>query len=223
MTKIKFSTLIITLFFFSLGAQEFFEGELHYNIEYESINENIPIEFLEIEMGKSFTAYVKEDRYAMIYHSTGQQGWMKIIVRLDQGYSYTEFEKLDTITKVKFGKGTNELIKFNRNTTDKKKILGEDCESITLEYKSKEKGSPFQEIRGKYYFNPKYRLNPNRYSEYTDGFWNLFVKESASISIRNEITFYPLFKSIQEVTSITEKKIDKGMFEPNKNKEIKIE
>lgn len=223
MTKIKFSTLVIIFFVYSLSAQEFFEGELNYKIQYELIDKNIPAEFLEIELGKSFTAYVQEDRYAMIYHAKGQQGWMKVIVRLDQGYSYTEFEKLDTITKSKFGKEINELIKFKRNPNDKRKILGENCESITLQYKSKEIGSPFQEIRGKYYFNPIYRLNANLYSEYTDGFWNLFVKESGAISIRNEIEFYPIFKAVQEATSITQKKVDKIMFEPNKNKVIKIE
>ncbi len=65
-------------------------------------------------------------------------------------------------------------------------------------------------MRGKYYFNPKYKLNAKLYSEYTDCFWNLFVKESNAINIRNETEFYPLFKSIQEVTSIVQKNIDKA-------------
>ena len=63
----------------------------------------------------------------MIYHGKGQQGWMKIIVRLDKGYSYTEFEKLDTITKSKFGTEKNDLIRFERNQNDEKIILGEKC------------------------------------------------------------------------------------------------
>lgn len=223
MNKIKISVVLIIFYAFSLNAQDFFEGELNYKIEYQSNNENLPTSMLEREFGTSFTAYVKEDRYAMIYHGKGQQGWMKIIVRLDEGYSYTEFEKLDTITKNKFGTEKNHLIKFERNQNDKKIILGEKCESITLQYKPKDSISFFTEMRGKYYFNPKYKLNAKRYSEYTDGFWNLFVKESNAISIRNETEFYPLFKSIEEVTSIVEKNIDKAVFEPNPNKTLKTD
>ncbi|WP_396632584.1 hypothetical protein [Maribacter sp. R86514] len=223
MNKIKISVVLIIFYAFSLNAQDFFEGELNYKIEYQSNNESLPTSMLEREFGTSFTAYVKEDRYAMIYHGKGQQGWMKIIVRLDEGYSYTEFEKLDTITKSKFGTKKNDLIKFERNQNDKKIILGEKCESITLQYKPKDSLSFFTEMRGKYFFNPKYKLNAKRYSEYTDGFWNLFVKESNAISIRNETEYFPLFKSIEEVTSIEEKNIDKAVFEPNPNKTLKTD
>ncbi|WP_151894054.1 hypothetical protein [Patiriisocius marinistellae] len=83
----------------NIYGQEYFEGEIIYEIEYEPINPNIPKEYLENEFGKSFNAYIKEDRYAMIYHGNGLKGWMKTIVRLDLGYSYTEFEKSDTIAK----------------------------------------------------------------------------------------------------------------------------
>ncbi|WP_394751261.1 hypothetical protein [Spongiimicrobium salis] len=220
--KKRYLLLVFYIFFIvSLNAQEYFEGELQYKITYESNNGNLPISVLEREFGKSFTAYVKEDRYAMIYHGEGQNGWMKTIVRLDQGYSYTEFEKLDTIVKTKFGSEKNNLMKFDRNANNKKEILEETCESVTLEYKPMDPNSFFSEMRGTYYFNPKYKLNAALYSEYTDGFWNLFVKESQSISIRNETEFYPLFKSIQEAISIEEKSMDDSIFEPNPNKVLK--
>lgn len=222
MNKIKLSITLILFYVGAIHAQEFFEGEVKYNIEYQSNNANLPTSVLEQEFGTSFTAYVKEDRYAMVYHATGQQGWMKIIVRLDEGYSYTEFEKLDTITKSKFGTERNDLITFKRNQNDKKIILGETCESITLHYKPKDTSSFFSEMRGKYYFNPNYKLNATLYSEYTDGFWNLCVEESNALSIRNETEFYPHFKSIQEVTSIVQKNIDNDIFEPNANKVITI-
>lgn len=223
MKKTILSISFFLIFIYSLKAQEFFEGELNYKIEYQSSNESIPNAILEREFGKTFTAFVKEDRYAMIYHAEGKQGWMKVIVRLDEGYTYTEFEKSDTIVKTKFGKESNELIEFKRNPDDKREILGNECESITLQYRPKGSDSFFQEMRGKYYFNPKYRLNPKLYSDHTEGFWNLYVQESESISIRNEIEYFPLFKTIQEVTSIVEKKVDETIFEPNKSKAIKLE
>ena len=215
---------IITITFILINccySQNYFEGEIEYQLSYEPINKNISSEILQKEFGKSFTAYVKEDRYALIYHAEGKQGWMKVIVRLDEGFSYTEFEKSDTISKTKFGSEKEELISFKRNTNDKKKVLGTDCESISINYKPKDvETSFFQLHKGTYYFDPKYKLNSRLYSNYTDGFWNLYVKESEAVSIRNEVEFYPLFKSIQEASSIEQKKVDDSVFEPNSKKVI---
>ncbi len=218
--KIKTLILLFLLLISKSYGQEYFEGQIEYKIEYELLNPNISKDYLYTELGNSFTAYVQEDRYAMIYHGKGQLGWMKIIVRLDQGYSYTEYEKKDTISKTKFGLEKNKLLEFNRNSDNKKEVLGELCESITIEYKPSDPKSFFQTYKGKYYFNPKYKLNSDLYKNYTDGFWNLFVKESKSISIRNETEFYPLFKANQEAVSIDKKKIPTKIFEPNNQKVI---
>ncbi|WP_299215746.1 hypothetical protein [uncultured Aquimarina sp.] len=220
MTHLKRLTLLIALLVVQISiGQEYFEGELFYSIQYEPINKSIPVEYLEKEMGTSFSAYVQEDRYAMIYHAEGTQGWMKIIVALKEGYSYTEYEKSDTIIKTKFGTEKEELVEFKRNT-DKKEVLNELCESVTINYKPLEPDAYVEMIKGTYYFNPKYKLNAKFYKNYTDGFWNLFVNEAKSISIRNETEFYPLFKTIQEVTLIEEKKIPDEVFELNASKVI---
>jgi len=48
-------TGILIIYCLTFGiAQEFFEGELIYKVDYELINENIPVELLENEMGNSF-------------------------------------------------------------------------------------------------------------------------------------------------------------------------
>lgn len=201
-------------------GQEYFEGEINYEIEYQPVNSNIPKSFLENEIGSSFKAYIKEDKYAMKYNSTGQKGWMKIIVRLDQGYTYTEFEKSNTIIKTKFGNEHESLIEFKRNTEDKKEILGEQCESVTINYETKNPEATHKIVKGKYYFNPKYRINPELYKNYTDGFWNQFFTETESVSVRNEIEYLTLFKVIQEAKSIEKREIPSAMFEPNESKLI---
>ncbi len=217
-TILKVHALFFLLLVSDSYGQDYFEGQIEYQIEYEALNPSITSEYLATELGNSFTAFVKEDRYAMVYHATGDLGWMKIIVRLDEGYSYTEFEKIDTISKTKFGEKKHALLKFKRNTAHAKEILGEVCESITIHYEPKDDTAFFQTFRGTYYFNPTYKLNSQLYERYTDGFWNLFVKESKSISIRNETEFYPLFKSVQEAISIEKKEISYTIFEPNASK-----
>lgn len=216
----KTITVLLLLFVSISYGQDYFEGQIEYKIEYETLNPNISKDYLSREFGDSFTAFVQEDRYAMIYHATGELGWMKIIVRLDEGYSYTEYEKKDTISKTKFGLEKSKLLKFEHNPDDKKKVLGELSESITLEYESLDPDSFITVFKGKYYFNTKYKLNPKLYENYTDGFWNLFVKKSKSISIRNETEFYPYFKTNQEAVTIDKKKIPSNIFEPNTSKVI---
>ncbi|TAI47138.1 hypothetical protein [Flagellimonas allohymeniacidonis] len=213
--------------FFLLGffchSQEYFEGELLYKIEYETLNKNISAEYMAKEFGDSFTAFVKEDRYTMIYNGSGSNGWMKIIVRLDEGYSYTEYEKLDTIAKTKFAPETSPLLLFERNHKEKKEVMGELCESVTINVLPGEDMSFVKEIRGTHYFSPKYRLNPEKYKEYGNGYWNDYVKESGAISIRNETEYQPFFISTSVAVNIEEMKLDDSLFEPNPNKPIRLE
>jgi hypothetical protein len=218
--------LILSFLFLTIATgytQEYFEGEIQYNIEYVALNKNISTEYLKKEVGGSFTAYVKEDRYAMIYHAGGTNGWMKIIVRLDQGYYYTEFEKQDTIARTKFAPEKRELFLFERNHDEKKEVLGEMCESVTINHHPGDDIPFAKEIRSVHYFSPKYRLNKEKYKDYGNGFWNDYVKESGAISIRNETEYAPFFKSISEAVSIEEKKVPSSLFEPNSHKTLKEE
>ncbi|MAB47526.1 MAG: hypothetical protein CMC05_02740 [Flavobacteriaceae bacterium] len=224
MTNRLFLVLILIFTFtFSANAQDYFEGVVEYSISYESLNENIPKEAFETEMGKSMTAYVKEDRYAMTYYGTGQLGWMKVIVRLDEGYSYTEFEKNDTIIKEKLSTAKETLIEFKRNKKAKKTVLGEECESVTIHYKSDDPDGFLTESKGTYYFSSKYKLNSELYKDYTNGFWNLYAEESGAISIRNETELIPLLKAITVANSIESKELSNDIFEPNDKKPIIIE
>lgn len=219
----KIASIFFLLFIATMSGQEYFEGVLEYKVSYESNSEFIPTETLENEFGTSFTAYVQEDRYAMIFHSSGQFGWMKVIVSLKEGYSYTEFERSDTIVKSKFNKEQEELIEFKRNSDNKKLILNELCESVTINFKPLDPDSFYKELRGTHYFNPKYKLNAKLYENYTDGFWNLFVAESNAISIRNETEFFPFFKKVDEATSIVAEDVPDTIFDLDPNKVIREE
>ena len=93
-SSIKYLFAIFLTLPIAIYSQDFFEGEIHYKINYEIINKNIPDEFLEIQMGTSFDAFVKEDKYIMIYDTKGEFGTKKIIVRLDEGFSYLNLRKI---------------------------------------------------------------------------------------------------------------------------------
>ncbi|GHC59018.1 hypothetical protein [Ulvibacter litoralis] len=208
--------LIITVN--NLLAQDYFEGQIDFKIEYESLNENISAKYLEYAIGDSFTAYIQEDRYIMIYNSKTEQGWSKSTIRLDEGYSYTEYEKSDTIYRSKLNSSSDILIEIKKHPNQKKMILGEMCPSITLKYESTDPNTPFKITDGTHYYSPKYKLNSEKYKNFTSGFWNLFVNESESVSIRNEHIYTGFFKSISEATKIQEKKISDDLFTLNSDK-----
>ncbi len=96
------------------------------------------------------------------------------------------------------------------------------CESITLKYESTDPSSAFKITDGKHYFNPKYKLNYEKYKNYTSGFWNLYVKESGAISIRNEHLYEGMFKSVSQAVSVIEKKVPEELFIINESKIIKV-
>ena len=221
MKKTKVLVILISVLWANLClSQKYFEGVIQYKISYESLNENIPVEFFRSELGSAITAYFKEDRFAMVHQGNGELGWMKTIVRLDQGYTYTEYAKSDTITKKQFGKDQEILLEFKPNKGDIKEVLNLPCESITLNIKMKDANEVFSEVHGTYYFHPKYKLNPKHYNNYSDEFWNLYVEESEAVSLRHDIVAKPYFKAVQEAVEIKEEKVTDRIFEPNEEKVI---
>ncbi|GGG25253.1 hypothetical protein GCM10011344_27400 [Dokdonia pacifica] len=216
--------LILTILIVqNIYGQDYFEGEILYNVTYESLDQNISSSILEREMGKSFSAYIKEDKYQLFYDAKGKLGWIKVSVFLNEGYTLTEYEKSDTLIKSPFGSQKEKLIDFKVISSNQKEVLGKMCKSILIHYESLNENSFFKEFRGTYYYYDEYKLNPKLYEKYTDGFWNLYVKESESVSLRNETEFLPFFRAIQEAVKITPKKIPDTIFNSNPNKYLLIE
>lgn len=214
---------IVLLFAIICHPQEYFEGEIQYKVEYEALNKHMSAEYMAKEFGDSFTAYIKEDRYAMVYNGSGTKGWMKVIIRLDEGCTYTEYEKVPTISKKKFSPEKNELLLFERNHKEQKNVLGEKCESVTMKQKPSEDTPFLDEITGTHYFSPRYKLNAEKYKDHQEGYWNKYVDESGAISIRNETEYSPFFITTSEAISVKTKEMDDGLFEPNPNKDIRLE
>jgi len=216
--------ILVLLFNWNYGSsQNYFEGEMYFHIDYELIDNKISKNNLIKQMGDSVVAYLKEDKFVLLHNSKGKLGKRKTIFLLNEGFNYVDYEKSDTIMRFNLNKISGKLLNFNRNLHENKPILNELCESITIEFESTNKEDFFQKHKGKYYFSANnYKLNPKYYRNYESNFWNLFVKESTSISLRNEVEYYPLFKSIQQVYGTIKRKIPDSVFQLNKNKYIKI-
>jgi len=203
----------------NIPQNQYFEGEVHFKIEYESFNDNLAKELLVKELGSTLIGKVKEDKYLMYQNSSGDLGTTKIIYLLKENTGYVEYEKSDTIWQFNIDEEPGELLEVTKNTNDKKLILGDSCGSVTIRYIPKQ--SYVEQISCTYYFNPKYKLNPKFYQNHKDSYWNLFVNESKSISVRNEVMNYPHYKSIYQAQKIIVKNIKETEFNLPKNKIIK--
>lgn len=222
MTIKSLTSFTIFLIFAFSYSQDYFEGEVHFKIDYTSLREDIPKELFSREFGDTLIGYVKERKYIMTTNNKGAIGRTKQIILMDENVLYFESEKLDTIYKYPLDKESSKLIRIHKNKGDNLTILGDECPSLTLDYEITDPNSIFSSKEGKYYYNPKYKLSKEAYSNHKVGFWNLFVNESGAISVRNEVIQKPLYKSVMEAFQIIEKKIPDELFEiDTKNKIIK--
>lgn len=219
-----FGTLLFFLVFSnSMLSQDFFEGEMYFKVSYKSLDKNLASEKAMIsELGDSITSYIKEDKFVLLRNSKGKYGKRKTIFFLEKGFSYVEYENLDTIFKYNIKKKPGILLKFKRNT-EKKYILNNNCESITIEYKPKQsKNQFFNKISGEYFFSSsKFKLNSKIYSNYKSNFWNLYVQESGAVSLKSIVKYFPFFESTQEAYAIIKRKLPESIFIVNKDKFIK--
>jgi len=96
------------------------------------------------------------------------------------------------------------------------------CDFIILDTETSNPNTFYKTVKAKHYFSPKFKLNHKKYKNFNSGFWNLYAKEAKAISIRNEHVYEGFFKSVSEVTKITEKKISETMFELNPEKVVVV-
>jgi len=199
----------------------FFEGEVQYKVEYESMDQRLSKQFLINSYGDTLIGKVKEDKYIMYQNTKVPNGKTKMIYLLNEGIIYIEQSNSDTIYKMRLDEKEGPLIEFKRNKEDKLVILGDECESISIKFTPKKKNAFYKLIEAKYYFNTDYKLNPQKYTNHFTSYWNLFVNEAKSISVRNEIINHPYYKVVYEAFKITPMKISDDEFLIDKNKPIK--
>lgn len=197
------------------SSQEYFEGEVTFVIEYESLDSEVPTDYFYYLFGNSMVGIVQEKRYKTITKSLGL-GVITTYYDLETKRVYMESSESDTVKWYPLDEEPGELISVQRNKEEQKYLFGELRESVTIEYLPKE--TFIDRIVGTYYFHPDHKLNKELYANHKYGFWNQFINESGSISIRNESYAYPLFKSIAQVTNIEEREVLDSELEFDKTK-----
>ena len=209
---ILFAAFLVTIAF-GAKAQDYFEGEVHFKTTYKPLLENIPEALLVKEFGDTLVGYVQERRYIMKSNTTGASGEQTLIMLMDENMVYFVQEKSDTIFRYPIDEESDELLDVHKIEDETKTILGDDCPALILNTKSTNPESPFTLSLGRYYYNPKYKLNKEAYANHKSGHWNAFVSRSGAISVRNEVRNEPIYTSIMEAFLIVPKAVPDELFD----------
>ncbi|MEM9822811.1 MAG: hypothetical protein AAF985_17150, partial [Bacteroidota bacterium] len=95
---IPFALLLFPLFTWSQeDTIAFFEGEVRYDIGYQSLLDDIPSSTLYRRYGDRLITKIKKDKYLMIQSAKDGSNWTKSIHLLEEGIGYMEYEEFDTI------------------------------------------------------------------------------------------------------------------------------
>lgn len=210
-----FSISVISPSMLGQEKNNYFEGEVTFVINHKSLDPEYSDEYFDFIFGTGMTGIVKEDIYKTIIESEAL-GTLTTYYDLTNKRVYFEESRSDTIKWVPLDEYTGELISVDRNKAERKLLLGALRESVTIEYIPDD---PYVEkITGTFYFNTDHKLNKELYANHKYGFWNLFINESGSISVRNETVVYPLLISIAQVTKIEEREVSRDEFKLDPNK-----
>ena len=221
-----YKLIVLALIIFvstSAQSQKYFEGEVHFKTEYESFLETIPQELLIQEFGDTLVGYVQERRYIMKSNTKGAIGSQTMIMLMDENLVYLIQEKSDTIFKYPMDKVQEKLLEVHKIKDETITVLGDPCPALILNTKNMNQESPFTVSLGKYYYNPKYKLNKDAYKNHKSGHWDSFVNESGAISVRNEVRHEPLYKSVMEAFLILPKEIPDELFDINRYNKVIVD
>lgn len=200
-----------------MPSEIFFTGVVKFSIDNKSLNNNIPDQVFNDIIGQTMIGIVGANKYKVL--SINSLNDTTVVLYDLKGLKiYYNYPGSDTIFWRRLDQTPGELISIRRNQKPQKEILGEIRESVTIIYQPDDEY--IDRYEGTYFFNTDHKLDKKIYAGHKDSFWNMFVDEAGSISIRNEIFASPLYSSVYEAYEIIERDVSEDEFEMDKNKVI---
>jgi len=226
MVFFKMKNVFLLLFLIcNLGfsySQNYFEGAIHFELNYKIKDNRIDKNDLIREMGDSITAFIKEDKFILLNNSKGRLGKRKTIFHLKQGVCYVDYENLDTIMKYDLNKTLGKLLRFKRDQKNTTYVLGKLCESIFIEQGINISNSSSKKKSSKYFFNKgELKLNPKYYDKYKINFYDLYASQSGSIPLRIDVEYSSLYSYSQEAYAIIKHEYPDSTFAIDSSKIIR--
>jgi len=187
MKRILLVVFILSIFSFSkddgnIKHTPYFEGQVVYDIEYTSNNDNIPAQKLMEFIGSKMVLTFKKGDYKKEYFSPSGLLLQERILNLKKGRNYLRAPNNDTIYWVDITKhDTKTSFSVVKDTT----ILDHHCKIIST--KSIVPGENFGDktigVEGLYIYAQDLPVNPEWYSNYLEGNFNEIIEVEKGIAI----------------------------------------
>ena len=202
--------------------QVVFEGELLYNLEFESYSDENSIESLQSKFGVRMTQIMQKDAYLLNYKYPENKDELKVLFDLNKKIGITEIAQYDTLIQFDILLNKDKLISAKLNDGFET-INGEKCNSITIKYTPNESYEGIEYIEATYFFSPKYVIDQKIFETQKFSFLDVYYKMSnGAIALSEEIIYYPKYKVKHILKSINEREVRDSELELNQEKPVRI-
>ena len=206
------SRILILLFFstyISLFSQGLFEGKIKYAVSVETFQDDHPWnKYLEKKWGDTLVVSHSKDGFQKRdYINSFPQGFSWTIYNPINNNFYSKWHSLDTIYHYNCIDRFSTLEKFGE--IKEVEINGEKYKMIELVTKNPTYGN---EVRFKYYFDEKLKMNSEFYKNYRDGFFDLLYKKTNSHLIGWTQTEVEVYKVTFKAVEFIEERMDGEVF-----------
>ena len=204
--KIKYLSLLLLLFVNTLMAQELFEGEILYKLNFHDKTGEMTDEESSQFMGSEQIYYIKDNKYKSVMN--GMLGVTQFYTGKDSIYT-----RMGTSNNLMYTK-TDKLKESILSVKEKKsvlKVLGYECD--LLEIKTNE-GITM------YYYNKSIKVNSEDYKNHKYGLWYYCLNKTGGALPLKLSTDVADIKLSIEAKDIKSKKLDLSMFEIPKGLQI---
>ena len=214
----KFFTLCIALFLAQQSfSQNYFEGTVTYEYQYQSLYKFITTEYIKKTFPSGEIKTYKGSKLVIQTFFPEKTDTLKTIYVLDEQVGYVINPASDTIKQFSFNTIPGELLKSEKIGLTKE-VLGKNCPAVQLEYIAElYKG---KKINAVYYYDPAFPLNADLYQNFKQGYLNLYTEMAQSIVLASTMSYENLYRVDGTATKIDKKDIQDSFFDLPKDKVI---
>ncbi|WP_196889815.1 hypothetical protein [Aureivirga sp. CE67] len=197
--------------------EDYFEGEIHYDIDYKLQTDRTTIESLKLSTGSKMVMLFKDGNYYKKIYNSKNELIVEIMLLLENKKYYWKRYDSDTINWFDITKNDSPTVfKISGNKT----FLNQYCTIVDSETKINYNNIN-KVLKARYVYSNELKTNPNWYDEYKEGNYNEISKKLNCIILEEKFDAY-YYEKILRATSIISRKIkDKEFGFDIKNKPLK--
>jgi hypothetical protein len=219
-TAVLISAMIFSAFVKS-PVESNFEGYIMYDLKFIPIHPKATVEFLQANYGVTETVYYKDGFYKRFRLS--EEGDTILTIQFDPLKKRLYVSHIDYGDTLVTYKSTDNIFrKYEVSDLESEEVLGEQVFGIRIDYEftEEQRYGPNTKI-SKYYFDKRFKLDPEDYSDFRDGFFNEIIEKYPFLVVKSIQNDGFLKKETKTAIEIRRTEVDPKIFEIDQQKPLK--